>query len=128
MNAAVRIQSPDWILFHAGDPLSQRWGLNEVGDWVKSSSRDLKENIVDFTARKAVVALDGLKPVTYTWADDRERKTRPDFIAEDPPKIAATPDGTEIIPFNILTVLTRAVQQQQRMIDSMCQQLGLDDA
>jgi hypothetical protein len=124
----LRLQSPNWIFFHTGDSLSQKWGLDEGGNWVKSSSRMLKENIADFTTRDAVSALAGLKPVTYNWKDDQERTTRLGFIAEDTPGIATTPDKTSIIPFNILTILAKAVQEQQRKIDSICQYLGLDEA
>jgi hypothetical protein len=124
----LRLQSPNWIFFHTGDSLSQKWGLDEGGNWVKSSSRMLKENIADFTTRDAVSALARLKPVTYNWKDDQERTTRLGFIAEDTPGIATTPDKTSIIPFNILTILAKAVQEQQRKIDSICQYLGLDEA
>jgi hypothetical protein len=84
----------------------------------------MKENIADFTAQEAVEALDKLQPVSYYWRDDGMKTTRLGFIAEDTPAIAAIPDKKGIIPEHILTILTKAVQEQQRIIQQQQQAIS----
>jgi hypothetical protein len=126
-NFNLRLQSPNWIFFHTGDALQQKWGLNEAGDWIKSSSRALKENIENFPLGKALTALAGLKPVTYNWTDVADKTECLGFIAEDTPSLVATADKKAIVPFNILTILTRVVQEQQRTIEAIQQRFDRSD-
>ncbi len=91
------------------------------------SSRDLKENITDFTVREAMEALNGLNPVFFNWRDDEEKNMRLGFIAEDTPGVATDRAKTAILPTHILAILSKVVREQQRTIDSMCQKLRLRD-
>lgn len=92
------------------------------------SSRDLKENIADFTAREATDALEGLNPVSFNWNDDGEKTRHIGFIAEDAPEIAKSADEKAIIPVHILAILSKVVQEQQRAIGAMRRQLDLREA
>jgi hypothetical protein len=92
------------------------------------SSRDLKENIADFTTREATEALEGLNPVSFTWKDDEEKTRHIGFIAEDTPGIAKSSDEKAIIPVQILAILSKVVQDQQRAISAMRRQLDLREA
>lgn len=92
------------------------------------SSRDLKENIADFTTREATEALDGLNPVSFNWIDDGEKTRHIGFIAEDAPGLARSADEKAIIPVHILAILSKVVQEQQRAIGAMRRQLDLREA
>ena len=92
------------------------------------SSRDLKENIVDFTTREATEALEGLNPVSFTWKDDGKKTRHIGFIAEDAPGIARSTDEKAIIPVHILAILSKVVQEQQRAISALRRELDLREA
>ncbi|HJQ28424.1 MAG TPA: tail fiber domain-containing protein, partial [Rubrobacter sp.] len=92
------------------------------------SSRDLKENIVDFTTREAAEALEELNAVSFTWKDDGQKTRHIGFIAEDAPVIAKSTDEKAIIPVHILAILSKVVQEQQRAISAMRRQLDLREA
>jgi hypothetical protein len=87
------------------------------------SSRDLKENIANFTTREATEALEALSPVSFTWKDDEEKTRHIGFIAEDAPELARSADEKGIIPMHILAILSEVVREQQRLISSMREQL-----
>jgi hypothetical protein len=85
------------------------------GVWVNASSRDYKENILDLSPEQAVETLEGLNPVTYNYkADDEEAHVG--FIAEDVPELVATKDRKGLSPMDIVAVLTKVVQEQQKTI------------
>lgn len=92
------------------------------------SSRELKENIADFTTREATEALEGLNPVSFNWNDDGEKTRHIGFIAEESPEIAKSADEKAIIPVHILAILSKVVQEQQRAISAMRRQLDLREA
>jgi hypothetical protein len=87
------------------------------------STRDLKDNITDFTMREATEALEDLCPVSFTWKDDEEKAKHLGFIAEDAPGIAKSTDDKAIIPMHILAILSKVVREQQRVISSMRERL-----
>src|SRR5215207_6767924 len=82
------------------------------------SSRDLKDNIADFTTREATEALEGLNPVSFTWKDDGKKTRHIGFITEDAPRIAKSADEKAIIPVHILAILSKVLQEQQRSISA----------
>ena|SRR5215212_8340279 len=107
-----------------GDGTPVRMGNLFVANLIQGSSRELKEDITDFTTGEAMEALENLKPVSFVWKDDEERTTRVGFIAEDTPNIARTADETGVIPMHILAILSKVVKEQQRAITALRRQLG----
>jgi hypothetical protein len=85
------------------------------GTWNPSSSRELKENIKDLTVDDAMKALGGLNPVTYNYKEDKE-EARVGFIAEDVPELVAMNGRKTLGTVDIVSVLTRVVQEQQKFI------------
>jgi len=101
-------------------PLQHKNGayLSTGGVWTNASSREYKENIEPLSADKAIEALKGLNPVTYTY------KAAPDerhvgFIAEDVPDLVATKDRKSLSPMDIVAVLTRVTKEQQSEIERL---------
>jgi len=83
------------------------------GVWTNSSSRDYKENISSLSIENAQVALNELEPVTYNYkAESSEQYVG--FIAEDVPELVAMGDRKSLSPMDIVAVLTKVVQEQQR--------------
>lgn len=85
------------------------------GVWTNSSSRYLKEDIEVLDAYTAATALAELEPVSFRYRDDGGDRYL-GFIAEDVPDIVATPDRRSLSPMDIVALLTKVVQEQQRRI------------
>jgi hypothetical protein len=88
------------------------------GTWNAASSRELKENIKDLTADAAMEALEGLNPVTFNYKADKE-EAHVGFIAEDVPELVAMKNRKSLSPLDIVSVLTKVVQDQQKTISQM---------
>ncbi len=85
------------------------------GVWTNASSRELKENIEDLSAAEAEEALRGLVPVKYNYKADAEER-HVGFIAEDVPELVASKDRKTMSPMNVVGVLTKVVQEQQKTL------------
>jgi hypothetical protein len=88
------------------------------GVWTNSSSRAAKENISDLTVEEALDALARLEPVTFNYRSDSS-EDYVGFIAEDVPELVATGDRTGLATMDIVAVLTRVIQEQQRRIEEL---------
>jgi hypothetical protein len=88
------------------------------GTWNNASSRELKENIKDLTVDDAMEALAGLKPVTYNYKADKE-EDHVGFIAEDVPELVAKKNRKSLSSMDIVSVLTKVVQEQQNTISKL---------
>ena len=87
------------------------------GVWTNASSRALKQDIRELTAQEAHGALGQLSPVRYTSkADPTEHHVG--FIAEDVPDLVATKDRKALSPMDIVAVLARVVQEQQKTVEA----------
>lgn len=96
--------------------------LSAGGLWTNASSRDLKQDVKPLSLDSAVSALRRLEPVSYTY------RVEPDdphvgFIAEDVPDLVATPDRKTLASMDIVAVLTRVVQEQQKTIEALQERL-----
>jgi hypothetical protein len=83
--------------------------------WYSSSSREYKENIHPLSADTALEAFKNLNPVTYVY------KTAPEqghvgFIAEEVPDLIAMNGRKSLSPLDIVAVLTKVVQEQNKTI------------
>jgi hypothetical protein len=106
-------------LSNPGHPLMMASGAHVTagGAWTNASSRTLKDNIVDLPAADAFQAFARLKPVTFSYkADPTERHVG--FIAEDVPDLVATADRKGLAPMDIVAVVTKVVQDQQKTIQT----------
>ncbi|MEM1249731.1 MAG: tail fiber domain-containing protein [Acidobacteriota bacterium] len=96
--------------------------LSDAGVWTNASSRSLKENIERLSLGAALAALAALEPVTYNYRAVPE-DPQVGFIAEDVPELVATPDRKTLAPTDVVAVLTRVVQEQQRRLAVLEQRL-----
>ena len=92
--------------------------LTAGGTWQNGSSRDTKQDIVELEPAEAMAALQGLDPIKFAYkVDPKERHIG--FIAEDVPDLVASPDRKSLSPMDIVAVLTKVVQEQQKTIDEL---------
>lgn len=88
------------------------------GAWTNSSSIERKENISELTPEEALRALADLEPVHFNYKQDAvERYVG--FIAEDVPELVATTDRKGLSTMDIVAVLTKVVQMQQKQIEEL---------
>jgi hypothetical protein len=90
--------------------------LTAGGLWMDASSRELKEGIAPLAATAALAALAQLEPVSFRYKAEPE-DAHVGFIAEEVPELVANPDRKTLSPMDIVAVLTRAVQEQQRTVE-----------
>jgi hypothetical protein len=87
-----------------------------AGKWVDASSREYKENIKELTVKEAMDALEGLNPVKYNYKKEKG-KEYVGFIAEDVPDLVASTDRKGLSAIDVVGVLTKVVQEQQRQAE-----------
>jgi hypothetical protein len=83
--------------------------------WYDNSSRELKENINSLTNDEALRALNELNPVKYNYKKNK-KEARVGFIAEDVPELVAVNGRKHLKAMDIVAVLTKVVQKQQKFI------------
>jgi hypothetical protein len=89
--------------------------LTAGGVWTNASSRELKDNIQTLTTSEAFETLTHLNAVKYNYKADREEK-HVGFIAEDAPDLVASKDKKGMSPMDVVAVLTKVVQEQQKSL------------
>jgi hypothetical protein len=92
--------------------------LTAAGVWTNASSRALKMNIRGITALEALRTLPALKPVKFEYKAE-PGETYAGFIAEDVPDLVAQSDRRTLSPMDIVAVLTKVVQEQQKTINTL---------
>jgi hypothetical protein len=93
------------------------------GVWTDASSRDVKQDIEPLTADEARAALERLDPVKFAYrAAPAERHVG--FIAEDVPDLVASAGRKGLSPMDLVAVLTRVVQEQQKAIAELTAAVG----
>ncbi len=98
-------------------------GLNVVGTISQTSSRECKDNIEVLAAGKAMDALKNLVPVTFNYKNDEQGHVG--FIAEDVPDLVAAKDRKTLSPMDIIAVLTKVVQEQNRTIEALSAKINM---
>ncbi|MCK4764482.1 MAG: tail fiber domain-containing protein [Candidatus Aminicenantes bacterium] len=88
------------------------------GVWTDASSREYKENITELNLNEAMDALQDLNPVKYNYKTDKEENCL-GFIAEDVPELVSSKDRKGMAPMDVVAVLTKVVQEQQKTIDEL---------
>ena len=83
------------------------------GVWTNASSREYKDNIEALATEEALDTLKELNPVKFAYKKDMTEK-HVGFVAEDVPDLVATKDRKGLSPMDIVAVLTKVVQEQQK--------------
>ncbi|MCM2374707.1 tail fiber domain-containing protein [Aporhodopirellula aestuarii] len=90
---------------------------------VEVSSRDIKEDVSLLTPDCAAAILEQLEPVSFRYkGSDNEKHLG--FIAEDTPRPVSDVDGKAIQITEVVTVLTKVVQTQQKQIDQLMAEIA----
>lgn len=87
-----------------------------TGALTQASSIALKENVAELSGQEAMAALQGLNAVKYNYKADSQKEQRIGFIAEDVPDLVASSERDRLSPMDLIAVLTKAVQEQQKTI------------
>lgn len=90
----------------------------DAGNWVNASSRGVKRDIHQLDGDAAVEALKALEPVTFAY-NANPAETHVGFIAEDVPDLVATADRKGLSSMDVVAVLTKVIQEQQRTIEDL---------
>ncbi len=97
--------------------------INASGAVTQGSSRTIKDKITRISSKQAMRAFEQLEPVSFIYKDDSSREKRLGFIAEDVPEMVATQDRKHLNTMDLTAVLTKVVQEQQRTISSMSEEI-----
>jgi len=89
--------------------------LSNGGVWTNASAREYKENIRPLSSQAAEESLDKLQPVTFNYKATPQH-TNVGFIAEDVPDLVAMNGREKLSAIDILSVLTKAAQNQEEEI------------
>ena len=90
----------------------------DAGNWVNASSREVKQEIRTLDGAAALDAFKALEPVTFAYKEN-PAETHVGFIAEDVPELVATSDRKGLSSMDVVAVLTKVIQEQQRTIEDM---------
>jgi len=85
------------------------------GAWVDGSSREYKQGIRELSGEDAADAFAKLNPVRFEYKA-MPGEERVGFIAEDVPELVATVDRKGLSAMDVVAVLTKVVQEQQKAI------------
>jgi len=88
------------------------------GVWTNSSSRARKENIASLSLAEALNTLSDLEPVHFNYKNDHS-ESYVGFIAEDVPDLVATRDRDGLSSMDIVAILTKVVQEQQKQLEEL---------
>ncbi|MEM6703810.1 MAG: tail fiber domain-containing protein [Acidobacteriota bacterium] len=97
--------------------------LTSGGVWTNASSRALKENIAELSGDAALAALLELRPVTFEYIAEPGDQ-RVGFIAEEVPELVANPERKTLASMDVVALLARVVQEQQKQIEALQQALA----
>lgn len=93
------------------------------GSWINASSREYKKDIKRLSTQKAIDTLKQLDPVEFAYKTNSQEK-HVGFIAEDVPALVATKDRKGMSSMDVVAVLTKVVQEQQRTIAALSNRLA----
>jgi len=115
----LNTHEPDLIHIGPTGDLTVKGDVKSKGKVLKSSSRELKENISALTVDEALATLQALHPIKYDYRGAHAFRQNLGFIAEEMPANLASEDRKYISPFEVIPVLTRVAQAQQRTIAAL---------
>jgi hypothetical protein len=112
-NVGIGTQTPAYPLHMASGA-----HVTAGGVWTDASSREYKDDIQVLTMEEAFDVLKELNPVKFAYKTDRTEK-HVGFIAEEVPDLIATKDRKGLSPMDIVAILTKAIQEQQKTITDL---------
>mgnify|MGYP000479348063 CR=1 FL=1 len=98
--------------------------VQTTGALAQASSIALKENVAELSGQEAIEALQGLNAVKYNYKADSQKEQHIGFIAEDVPDLVANSERDRLSPMDLIAVLTKAVQEQQKTISKMADEMN----
>ena len=116
-NVGIGTQTPAYPLHMASGARVTAGGV-----WMDASSREFKDNVKGLKVKDAIETLHGLNPVTFNYKVSPE-ENHVGFVAEDVPDLVATKDRKGLSPMDIVAVLTKVVQEQQKTISTLREEL-----
>ena len=132
----INIDAPSLSLFMASNgyvglgvsanyPLQMASGAHVTsgGVWTNASSRAYKQDIKSLTKNEAVETLTALQPVQFRYKTDPKEK-HVGFIAEDVPDLVASTDRKGMSAMDVVAVLTKVVQDQQKTIAELSRKVA----
>ncbi|HYI08181.1 MAG TPA: tail fiber domain-containing protein [Thermoanaerobaculia bacterium] len=111
-NIGLGVVSPLYQIHHSSG------ARLDAGNWVNASSRNVKQDVHQLDGHTALDALKALQPVTFAYKAN-PAETMVGFIAEDVPDLVATADRKGLSSMDVVAVLTKVIQEQQRTIEEM---------
>jgi len=93
------------------------------GVWTNASSREYKTDIRKLSTQKAIDTLKQLDPVEFAYKADSQEK-HVGFIAEDAPELVASKDRKGMSSMDVVAVLTKVVQEQQKTIGALSKEVA----
>ncbi len=90
------------------------------GVWTNASSREYKKDIQSLTSEDAMLAFNKLEPVSFKYKTNDEQHIG--FIAEDVPDLVASKDRKGLSTMDVVALLTKVVQEQQKTIAELQEQ------
>jgi len=114
-NVGLGIEAPTEKLHVMGNAIIS--GNLELG-----SSRSIKNQIKSLGLEQAMAAFSALQPVMFKYNHSPDEQSI-GFIAEDVPELVATQSRKSLKPMDIVAVLTKVVQQQQKTINQLSQKI-----
>lgn len=105
-------------------------GVHVDGDLVVSgamsqaSSALLKRDIESLPVDEAARAIGALRPVTFRYRADEGGRLHAGFIAEEVAAVVTDADDDQVRPLDLIAMLTVVVQDQQRAIVALTEQVA----
>ena len=94
-------------------------GKGYFKDWYFPFSQELKQDIFPLSKEEAYSLFEALEPIKYSLKNDPNREENIGFSSENVPDIFTTKDHTNIRYFQIISVLTKVIKDQQKRIESL---------
>lgn len=115
-NVGIGTRNPDFLIDTGG-------AYCDGTSWIDASSREYKKEIKELTRDEAMDTLKGLNPVKFRFKRSPD-ESRVGFIAEDVPDLVAMKDRKGMSSMDVVAVLTRVVQEQQKSIAELSKKVA----
>jgi Chaperone of endosialidase len=96
-----------------------------TGNFISGCSKEYKEDITKLTLQEAMKVLHGLNPVKFQYKADPNQNVNVGFIAEDVPDLLATSDRKGLSTMDVVAVLTKVIQEQQRELTALSERVSM---